>query len=102
MRARRERGRSRDDTPEAVVLTRGQLEYDGWTAMAATIRHELVHAHLIGAYGDASHGERFRRLADRLGAPRHCDGSPTPRRTGVATAGAGFGSSDTSDSYGRL
>jgi SprT-like protein len=44
---------------EAVVLTRGQLERDGWPAMAATIRHELVHVHLIGEYGAASHGDRF-------------------------------------------
>jgi len=79
-RAKRRAGavRYRDGTPEAVVLTWGQLERAGWAAMAATIRHELAHVHLLVEHDDASHGERFRRLADRLDAPRHCDRFTAP------------------------
>ncbi|MFB6072558.1 MAG: SprT-like domain-containing protein [Halobacterium sp.] len=63
----------RDDTPEEVTLTWEYFQEHGWGAAAATIRHELVHVHRINEAGDASHGDAFRDLADRLQAPVHCE-----------------------------
>lgn len=62
-----------DGEPEAVVLTWDHFVAHGWRAAAGTIRHELAHVHLLNQAGDASHGEAFERLADRLDAPRHCE-----------------------------
>lgn len=80
-RAKRRAGavRYRDCSPEAVVLTWGQLERAGWDAMAATIRHELVHVHRLVEADDPSHGEEFDCLANRLDAPRHCDRFTEPK-----------------------
>ncbi len=74
-RAKRRAGavRYRDETPEAVVLTWGQFQRQGWEAAAATVRHELVHVHLLNEHGDASHGERFRALADELDTHVRCE-----------------------------
>jgi len=74
-RAKRRAGavRYRDGDPEAVVLTWAHFENEGWAAAAATIRHELVHVHLLNEYGDASHGKRFRTLAERLHTHVNCD-----------------------------
>ena len=74
-RAKRRAGALRytDGTPEEIVLTWGQFQSNGWEATAATVRHELVHAHLLVEAGDASHGPRFRRLADRLDTHVHCE-----------------------------
>lgn len=74
-RAKRRAGavRYRDGTPEAVVLTWGQFQREGWVASAATVRHELVHVHLLNEHGDASHGERFRAMSDALDTHVRCD-----------------------------
>lgn len=74
-RAKRRAGavRYRDGVPEAVVLTWGYFEREGWPAAAATIRHELVHVHLLSEVDDASHGPAFRRLADELDTHVHCE-----------------------------
>lgn len=63
----------RDGEPEAVKLTWGQFENEGWRAAAETVRHELVHVHLINEADDPSHGEAFRRLAGRLDTHVHCE-----------------------------
>lgn len=80
-RARRRAGavRHRDGEPEVVVLTWGQFETNGWDATAGTIRHELAHVHLLNEAGDPGHGPAFRRLADRLDAPLHCERFSDPR-----------------------
>jgi SprT-like protein len=74
-RAKRRAGqvRYRDGEPETVVLTWGYLDAHGWAAMAETVRHELAHVHLLNEHGDASHGERFERWAERLDTHRHCE-----------------------------
>jgi predicted SprT family Zn-dependent metalloprotease len=74
-RAKRRAGavRYRDDRPQTVVLTWGYFERAGWEAMAATIRHELIHVHLIEETDDPSHCDRFRELADRLDTHVHCE-----------------------------
>jgi SprT-like protein len=79
-RAKRRAGqvRYRDDEPETVVLTWGYFERRGWAAMAETVRHELVHVHLIAEYGDGSHGERFERWAERLDTGVTCELFTTP------------------------
>lgn len=62
----------RDGEPRTVRLTWGQFANRGWRAAAETVRHELVHVHRIAEADDPSHGEAFRRLADRLDAGVHC------------------------------
>ncbi|WP_276259337.1 SprT-like domain-containing protein [Haloglomus litoreum] len=74
-RAKRRAGqvRYRDGEPETVVLTWAYFERRGWAAIAETVRHELVHVHLLNEYGDASHGARFERWAERLDTHRNCE-----------------------------
>nr|WP_282594564.1 SprT-like domain-containing protein [Halomarina salina] len=74
-RAKRRAGavRHRDGEPVAVSLTWEHFQRRGWGAAAETIRHELAHAHLLTEHGDASHGERFRDLAETLQTGVHCE-----------------------------
>lgn len=74
-RAKRRAGvvRHRDGEPRAIGIAWAHFEANGWTAVAGVIRHELIHVHLLVEDGDAGHGPAFRRLADRLDAPRHCE-----------------------------
>jgi predicted SprT family Zn-dependent metalloprotease len=86
-RAKRRAGavRYRDGRPQTVVLTWGHFERSGWEAMAATIRHELIHVHLIEETGDPSHGERFRELAEQLDTHVHCERFTDPKWWVVCT-----------------
>ncbi len=63
----------RDGVPESVSLTWEFFETHGWEATAETIRHELIHVHLLNERGDGSHGDRFRELADELDTHVHCE-----------------------------
>lgn len=74
-RAKRRAGavKHRDACPETVSLTWDYFQTKGWDAMAETIRHELVHVHLLNEFADCSHGERFRRLATQLDTGVHCE-----------------------------
>lgn len=74
-RAKRRAGATtyRDGEPEAITLAWRQFEKRGWEATATTVRHELVHAHLLNEDGDPGHGPAFRRLADLLEATVHCE-----------------------------
>lgn len=63
----------RDGEPQALVLTWEQFARKGWAATAATIRHELIHVHLLNEASDPSHGGAFRRLAERLDTHVHCE-----------------------------
>jgi len=74
-RAKRRAGavRYRDGDPQAVVLTWEQFAERGWTATAATVRHELVHVHLLNEADDPGHGPEFCELADRLDTSVHCE-----------------------------
>jgi len=74
-RAKRRAGavRYRDGEPEAVRIAWRLFENEGWGAVAATVRHELIHVHLITEHDDPSHGDAFRDLADRLDTAVHCE-----------------------------
>lgn len=63
----------RDGEAETVRLTWDQFENEGWAAAAATVRHELVHVHLLAEADDPGHGERFRALAEELDTHVHCE-----------------------------
>lgn len=73
-RAKRRAGavRYRDGEPQAVVLTWEQFQRQGWAAAAATIRHELIHVHLLNEAEDPSHGDAFGRLASQLDTHVNC------------------------------
>ncbi|MFB6124839.1 MAG: SprT-like domain-containing protein [Halanaeroarchaeum sp.] len=68
-----------DGTPTTIRLTWEAFETNGWGSAAETIRHELIHAHLLVEHGDASHGPRFERLADELDTARYCEPFAEPR-----------------------
>jgi SprT-like protein len=63
----------RDGEPERIVLTWEQFADSGWEPMAATIRHELIHVHLLNEGVGPGHGDAFRELASILETPVHCD-----------------------------
>lgn len=64
-----------------VRLTWRAYEALGHEAMAATVRHELVHVEQVQAYGTTGHGAAFRARAEDLDAPRHCEPfTPAPYR----------------------
>lgn len=66
--------------PDCTVrLTWRAYQELGHEAMAATIRHELVHVEQVQAYGTTGHGAAFRERAAALDAPVHCE-SFTPAR----------------------
>jgi len=68
-----------DGEPERVKLAWRQFQELGWTATASTIRHELIHAHLLNEGIGAGHGEQFEKLANRLDTPVHCERFATPK-----------------------
>lgn len=74
-RAKRRAGavKHRDGNPESVVITRAHFTEHGWEAAAATVRHELIHVHLLAMDGDATHGAAFEALAEELDAPINCE-----------------------------
>jgi len=74
-RARRRAGavHYHDGAPERVTIAWALFENRGWGAAAETVRHELIHAHLLNEHGDPSHGDRFEAWADRLQTPVTCE-----------------------------
>lgn len=74
-RARRRAGavHHRDGVPERVSIAWALFENRGWGAAAETVRHELIHAHLLNEHGDSSHGGRFEAWARRLRTPVTCE-----------------------------
>jgi len=75
MRAKRRAGavKRRGGEPIGISLTWKYFQEKGWEEIAATIRHELIHVHLINQYDDHSHGEKFRELADQLDTHVNCE-----------------------------
>ena len=69
----------RDGHPESVSLTWEYFQTMGWAAIAETIRHELIHVHLLNEHGDGSHGDRFRELARRLETGTNCERFSEPK-----------------------
>ncbi|GAB7018375.1 SprT-like domain-containing protein [Halostagnicola bangensis] len=81
-RARRRAGACRWDRRREVatiVLTRRAYESYDWESFAAVVRHELVHAWEFQQFGESGHGQRFRKRAAELDAPRHCETFSEPR-----------------------
>ncbi|MGM0604827.1 MAG: SprT-like domain-containing protein [Halobacteriota archaeon] len=80
-RAKRRAGavKHRNGEPLSVVLTWEQFERKGWRETAATIRHELLHVHLLNEANDPSHGPAFQRLADAVDTHVHCDRFAEPK-----------------------
>ncbi|MFB6189079.1 MAG: SprT-like domain-containing protein [Halapricum sp.] len=75
-RAKRRAGCCRYDSRReqvSIVLTWAAYQAMGWETFTETIRHELVHAWEFTEFGESGHGPRFRRKADELDAPRHCE-----------------------------
>lgn len=74
-RAKRRAGavKHRDGEPREVVLTWGHFAEHGWEAATETIRHELIHVHLLAEADDPTHGAAFEALATELDAPTHCE-----------------------------
>lgn len=73
-----------------VRLTWDAYREYGWREFAATVRHELVHAWEFQQYGESGHGERFRRKAREVDAPRHCRPFTDARLRLVCTANCGW------------
>ena len=74
-RAKRRAGGCRYDAETGqitIVLTWDAYRAHGWTEFTGTIRHELVHAWELARFGECGHGERFRRKAREVDAPRFC------------------------------
>lgn len=88
-RAKRRAGGCRYD-PETgeitIVLTWDAYQAFGWAEFTGTIRHELVHAWEFATHGESGHGARFRRQADAVDAPRHCQQFTDGRLELVCTA----------------
>lgn len=63
----------RDFEPTTVTLTWEYFAEEGWEAVAATVRHELIHVHLLNEADDPSHGDCFESLAADLETHVHCD-----------------------------
>lgn len=81
-RARRRAGACKyhpDEGTVTVVLSWDSYRSHGWSEVAATVRHELVHAWEFLEFGDSGHGPRFREQADAVDAPRHCEPFADPR-----------------------
>jgi predicted SprT family Zn-dependent metalloprotease len=55
-----------------IVLTWDAYQAHGWETFTGTIRHELVHAWEFDHFGESDHGKRFKRKAQTVDAPRHC------------------------------
>lgn len=69
----------RDGEPESITLAWKQFENRGWEATAATIRHELIHAHLLAEGVGPGHGPEFRHLAEALDTEVHCERFSDPK-----------------------
>lgn len=80
-RAKRRAGavHHRDGDPVRVVLARELFANRGWEGVAETVRHELIHVHLLNERDDAGHGDAFREWADRLRTNVRCVRFADPR-----------------------
>jgi predicted SprT family Zn-dependent metalloprotease len=69
----------RNYQPTSIKLTWDYFIKKGWQAMASTIRHEIIHVHLLNDHNDPSHGRAFRRLAEELNTKVHCELFKNPK-----------------------
>ena len=75
VRAKRRAGavKRRGGEPTGISLTWKYFQKKGWKKTASTIRHELIHVHLINQVNDHGHGERFQSWAERLDTHVNCN-----------------------------
>lgn len=80
-RAQRRAGATtyRNGEPQSITLAWKQFEERGWEATASTVRHELIHVHLLNEDVGPGHGDEFRQLADTLDTPVHCERFSEPK-----------------------
>lgn len=64
--------------PKKIQLTWEYFKKEGWCAIANTIRHELIHVHLLNSGHDPSHDEKFNQLAERLDTSVYCENFSEP------------------------
>jgi len=62
-----------DGQSEKIQIARRHFDNSGWLAVASTIRHELIHAHLVNTRDEPGHGDAFERLAEKLDTSVHCE-----------------------------
>lgn len=62
-----------DGHPQRIQIARRHFENSGWLAVTSTIRHELIHAHLLNTERDVGHGKRFQQFAEALDTSVHCE-----------------------------
>lgn len=74
-RAQRRAGATtyRDGEPQSIRLAWKQFENLGWRGTASTIRHEVIHVHLLTEGVGPGHGDAFRRLANDLETTVNCE-----------------------------
>jgi predicted SprT family Zn-dependent metalloprotease len=79
-RAKRRAGvlKYQNNNPNSIILSWKYFDNKGWSALAATIRHELIHAHLLNTEGDATHGKSFKTLAKKLKTHVQCEAFVEP------------------------
>jgi predicted SprT family Zn-dependent metalloprotease len=62
-----------DGQPTSISITWEYFQQNGWIDTASTVRHELIHVHLLNMENDPSHGPRFQEWAERLDTSLHCE-----------------------------
>jgi predicted SprT family Zn-dependent metalloprotease len=80
-RARRRAGAlyHSDGQPEKIQIARRHFNNSGWLAVTDTIRHELIHAHLLNTGQEYGHGKEFKRLAEKLETSVRCERFSDPK-----------------------
>lgn len=73
-----------------ITLTWAAYAAWGWAQFTDVIRHEYAHAWLFRTHGSHGHGWRFKRVADDLAAPVHCDSFAEKRLKVTCSEGCEF------------
>lgn len=69
----------RESSDVTIRLAWRAAERFDWSEFAAVVRHELIHAWEYQQFGEAGHGSRFKREADRLDVATTCPTFSVPR-----------------------
>jgi predicted SprT family Zn-dependent metalloprotease len=66
--------------PKSICITWEFFQEKGWSNVAETIRHELIHVHLLNKNSDEiGHGEKFEMYADKLDTSTYCERFSEPK-----------------------
>lgn len=69
----------RNGNPESISITWEFFQKKGWRAVAKTVRHELIHVHLLNTQNEDGHGEMFKQYAEKLDTRVHCERFSDPK-----------------------